>query len=58
MRVNITLYVKEVHLHNITVRIPESSKLRDRDRKENTQKKIQGKIQENKQEAEIIFKML
>lgn len=53
MKLGITFYVKEVYLNNITIRIPESSRLRDRDRKENT--KIRGKVQGNKQEAEICF---
>lgn len=38
MKLGITLYVKEMYLNNITIRIPESSRLRDRDRKENTNK--------------------
>ena len=38
MKLGITFYVKEVYLNNITIRIPESSRLRDRERKENTNK--------------------
>ena len=58
MTLGITLYVKELYLNNITIGIPGSSRLRDRNRKENrhTKKKIQGKIQENKQEAETVLK--
>ena len=54
-----SLYVKELYLNNITIGIPGSSRLRDRNRKENRhtqKKKIQGKIQENKQEAETVLK--
>lgn len=49
---------REVGLNNVTVRTPESSSGRDSDRKKKTHKKIQGKIYGNKQEAEIVLKML
>lgn len=36
MKMGITLYVKELYLNNITIGIPGSSRLRDRNRKEIT----------------------